>query len=159
MTLNRRYNSVITIRPAKFQEIGTLAGFQIRLAFETEAVSLNEDVVTTGIEALFNDPGKGVYFVAEQEGVIAGCFLITYEWSDWRNGTIWWLQSVYVSKPYRRQGIFRKMYDYLIEAIRHDAAIIGLRLYVEKSNSRAQGVYSSLGMNGDHYTVFEWMKT
>jgi ribosomal protein S18 acetylase RimI-like enzyme len=92
------------------------------------------------------------------DGIAIGCFLITYEWSDWRNGTVWWLQSVYVMPAHRQQGVFKKMYDHIIGSISGDPAVTGLRLYVDKSNSRAQNVYRSLGMNGDHYTVFEWMK-
>jgi GNAT superfamily N-acetyltransferase len=149
---------MISIRPAKSQDISAIADFQVRLAAETENMILSTDIVSTGIQALFNDPGKGVYYVAEVRDKIAGCFLITYEWSDWRNGMVWWLQSVFVSEPFRRQGVFRKMHEYIVDTIRKDPSILGLRLYVDKSNSQAQQVYRLLGMNGDHYTVFEWMK-
>lgn len=149
---------MISIRAAKKEEIPVIADFQIGLAEETENVRLNKDVLTTGIEALFADPSKGVYYVAGLEGKVIGCFLITYEWSDWRNGQVWWLQSVYVASSYRRLGVFSQMFAYLRKIISGDPNIIGLRLYVDKSNARAQNVYRSMGMNGDHYTVFEWMK-
>lgn len=149
---------MISIRPAKFQEISILSDFQVNLAAETENILLDKNLVSVGIEALFIDPAKGVYYIAETEGTMIGCFLITYEWSDWRNGMVWWLQSVYVQESHRRKGVFKKMHAYLIDTISKDPEIIGLRLYVDKSNDRAQEVYRSLGMNGDHYTVFEWMK-
>ena len=149
---------MISIRPAKFQEISIIAEFQVNMAAETEKILLDKNLVSVGIEALFTDPAKGVYYLAEEDGSAVGCFLITYEWSDWRNGMVWWLQSVYVQENHRRKGVFSTMYAYLVETISKDPQIIGLRLYVDKSNRRAQEVYSSLGMNGEHYTVFEWMK-
>lgn len=149
---------MITIRPAKVHDIPVIAEFQIRLAAETEDVPLDRALVSRGIQALFDDTSKGTYYLAQSGAKIVGCFLITFEWSDWRNAMIWWLQSVYVAESERKKGVFRKMHEYIIEAISSDASIAGLRLYVEKSNLRAQAVYKSLGMDGDHYTVFEWMK-
>ncbi len=110
------------------------------------------------IKAVFDDPGKGAYHVAVINDQVIGCFLITFEWSEWRNGTIWWLQSVYVDLRHRRQGVFRKMYNHIVRTIEEDTSILGLRLYVDKSNLRAQRVYGTLGMNGDHYTVYERFK-
>lgn len=149
---------MINIRLATREDAGRILDFQLRMARETEDISLDKLVVAQGINALFDDPAKGVYYVAEVAGTVAGCFLITFEWSDWRNGMIWWLQSLYVDINYRQQGIFKRMYDYIIQTIEGDSSISGLRLYVDKSNERAQHVYRSMGMNGDHYTVFEWMK-
>ena len=149
---------MITIRPSKREDIGKLVEFQLRLADETENVRLNEETVSAGMHALFDEPSRGTYYVAVSHAEIVGCFLITYEWSDWRNGMVWWLQSVYVAKNHRRQGVFKIMYDHLRQIISSDPGIIGLRLYVDKTNTRAQNVYASMGMNGDHYTVFEWMK-
>lgn len=148
---------MVSIRPSKPEDIKLLADFQLRLAAETESIELNREVASAGIKALFDDPGKGTYYVAVIASKIIGCYLITYEWSDWRNGMVWWLQSVYVLESHRQQGVFKHMYDHIIKTISQDPTIIGLRLYVDKSNSRAQKVYQSLGMNGDHYTVFEWM--
>jgi GNAT superfamily N-acetyltransferase len=146
------------IRPSIRADIKVLAEFQVRLADETENVHLHTEIVSAGMKALFDDPSKGTYYVAISHEKIVGCFLITYEWSDWRNGMVWWLQSVYVEKTHRQQGVFKHMYDHIKQLILNDPGIIGLRLYVDKSNSRAQKVYASIGMNGDHYTVFEWMK-
>jgi len=149
---------MISIRRAKLQDLQSIADFQLKLADETEGVTLDKNIVSKGVKALFDDPGKGVYYVADVDGETAGCFLITYEWSDWRNGVVWWLQSVYVAARFRKQGVFRKMHDHLLASIRRDPGVLGLRLYVDKTNIGAQRVYTSLAMNGDHYTVFEWMK-
>lgn len=149
---------MIAIRPATREDASAVLDFQMRLALETENISLDKLIVSKGIAALFDDPSRGTYYVAEHTGQVVGCFLITYEWSDWRNGTIWWLQSVYVDIRHRRTGVFKHMYDHIIRMISADPTVTGLRLYVEKSNDRAQQVYRSLGMNGDHYTVFEKMK-
>jgi ribosomal protein S18 acetylase RimI-like enzyme len=149
---------MLVIRQSTIKDLTTLASFQLQLAEESENMKLNKAIVTAGLQALFDDPSKGTYFVAEDGGTVCGCFLITFEWSDWRNGMIWWLQSVYVAATHRRQGVFKKMYDHIVESISRDPKIIGLRLYVDKTNARAQNVYQSMGMNGDHYTVFEWMK-
>ena len=150
---------MVTIRPAKRSDIPVLVDFQSRLALETENVMLDKYVVELGMEAMFDDPTKGQYFIAEYKGEIAGCHSITYEWSDWRNGMVWWLQSVYVAENYRKFGIFRQMFDNLQRIIAADPGIRGLRLYVDKTNLRAQAVYRSMGMNGEHYSVFEWMKS
>jgi ribosomal protein S18 acetylase RimI-like enzyme len=149
---------MITIRNANREDATNILEFQLMLARETEDISLDKLVVSQGIKAIFDDAAKGTYYVAESEGRIIGCFLITYEWSEWRNGNVWWMQLVYVDMRYRRRGVFKKMYDYLLESVSADPRILGLRLYVDKSNLRAQKVYGGLGMNGDHYTVYEWMK-
>jgi GNAT superfamily N-acetyltransferase len=128
------------------------------LAEESEGVKLEATVLQKGMLSMFSDASKGFYNVAEDEGEIVGCHMVTYEWSDWRNGWVYWLQSVYVRESHRNKGVFRIMYNNLTESIRTDPDVIGLRLYVDKSNSRAQQVYSAMGMNGEHYTVFEWMK-
>ena len=146
------------IRKAILKDLGVLADFQQRLAFESENIRLNEENLRAGLTALLTDATKGVYYLVEDDGSPVGCHLITYEWSDWRNGMVWWLQSVYVIDSHRKKGVFRKMYDNLINIIRNDAGIIGLRLYVDKTNHRAMKVYDTMGMNGDHYTVYEWMK-
>jgi ribosomal protein S18 acetylase RimI-like enzyme len=148
---------MIAIRPATRTDATCILDFQVMMAIETENIVLDKLIASKGIAALLDDPSKGVYYVAEVKGQVAGCFLITYEWSDWRNGVVWWLQSVYVDAPYRKLGVFRKMYDHIVGIISADPGVRGLRLYVDKSNERAQNVYRSLGMNGDHYTVFEWM--
>jgi ribosomal protein S18 acetylase RimI-like enzyme len=149
---------MISIRKSTPQDIGVLAAFQQALAAESENVNLDIPTVKKGLQALFDDPGKGVYYVAQLKGEIVGCHLITYEWSDWRNGMVWWLQSVYVLPAHRKSGVFRAMYDNLMNLISADPNLIGLRLYVDKTNQKAQHIYEAIGMNGDHYTVYEWMK-
>ncbi len=149
---------MITIRNANREDASNILEFQLRLARETEDVSLDKLVVSQGIKAIFDDPGKGAYYVAEWNGQVVGCFLITFEWSEWRNGNVWWMQSVYVDLLHRRRGIFKKMYDYLLQVVATEPRVLGLRLYVDKSNLRAQKVYGALGMDGEHYTVYEWMK-
>jgi ribosomal protein S18 acetylase RimI-like enzyme len=148
----------ISVRSATMTDIPLLAEFQRRLAIESENVTLDIATVTRGMQALFEDPSKGSYFIAEVDGVVAGCHMITYEWSDWRNGIVYWLQSVYVKEEFRKAGVFRKMFDVLKERIENDPAARGLRLYVDRTNTRAQKVYQAMGMNGDHYAVFEMMK-
>lgn len=146
------------VEKAVAHDIDTLIDFQQKLAFETEGVKLDSEELRKGIMTLLDDPTRGVYYVVRDGSSIVGCHLITYEWSDWRNGTILWLQSVYVRDSHRRKGIFKLMYDHLVTTIMYDDKLKGLRLYVDKSNERAIDVYRSIGMNGEHYTVFEWMK-
>jgi GNAT superfamily N-acetyltransferase len=148
----------IQIRKAERSDIPTLIDFQQRLAEESEGVKLEGSILEKGMNAMFDDPRKGFYNVALSGNEIVGCHMITYEWSDWRNGWAYWLQSVYVRESYRKHGVFKKMYEDLKHTVEKDAGIIGLRLYVDKSNARAQKVYAAMGMNGDHYTVYEWMK-
>lgn len=149
---------MIYVRPATREDAGKILDFQLLLAQETENIVLDKLVVTKGIKEVFDDAAKGQYYVAEIAGKVVSCLLITYEWSEWRNGNIWWLQSVYVDAAHRRAGVFRKMYDYLQQTVSADNSIAGLRLYVENNNTRAQKMYKSLGMDGDHYKVFEWIK-
>ncbi|TFH35851.1 MAG: N-acetyltransferase, partial [Bacteroidia bacterium] len=119
----------ITIRKAISAEAETIISFQRLMARETEGMELSYDIISSGVKAVFEDPGKGTYFVAEEKGIIVGSFLITPEWSDWRNCYIWWFQSVYVLTEHRRKGIFRLMYDTTRElAVQNGAG--GLRLYV-----------------------------
>ena len=153
------YSSVITIRPATLSDAATLVAFQMLMAQETEQMELEEAIVTLGVRAVLDDPGKGRYYIAEVDGQIAGNLLTMSEWSDWRNGTVLWIHSVYVAAPFRRRGVFRAMYDHLRGMVEADPSLRGLRLYVERDNRRAQQIYASLGMDGEHYRMFQWMKT
>ena len=148
---------MISIRKATSHDLPVLMDFQCKLALESENVVLDTTVLRQGMQALLNDPSKGFYYVAEDQGEIVGCHMITYEWSDWRNGVVWWMQSVYVKESHRKQGVFRKMYTNLMELIKQDKNVRGLRLYVDRSNTKAERTYEALGMNGEHYTVFERM--
>jgi RimJ/RimL family protein N-acetyltransferase len=148
----------IEIRRAVENDIPVLMDFQQRLAFETEGVKLDPDRLEKGMKVMFDGSSRGYYAVALAKNEIAGCYMITYEWSDWRNGWVYWLQSVYIKESFRNQGVFKQMFNGLLTKIQNTPEVIGLRLYVDKSNVRAQQVYTSMGMNGEHYTVYELMK-
>jgi GNAT superfamily N-acetyltransferase len=122
------------------------------MALETEHKTLDRDVLTRGTQAVFDDPRRGFYLIAELDGYSAGCLLITFEWSDWRNGDWWWFQSVYVTKAARRAGVFRALYAE-VEYRARAAGAVGLRLYVERDNERAQQTYLSLGMEEEPYRM------
>jgi GNAT superfamily N-acetyltransferase len=149
---------MITIRKAMKTDIPMLVNFQERMAFETEGISLDNAVLTAGVEALFAEPSRGNYFVAVDDDRVVASLLITYEWSDWRNKTIFWIQSVFVNPVHRRKGIYSQMFQHIKEIVTNDDAVGGIRLYVDRTNINAQQTYSALGMNGEHYQVFEWMK-
>jgi GNAT superfamily N-acetyltransferase len=147
---------MITIRKATPDDVPAIISFQQAMAMETEGVELQSDVITNGVMAVFRDPNKGQYYVAEDLGRVIASLMITYEWSDWRNANIWWFQSVYVIPEYRRKGVFRMMYGH-VKKEGMEYGIAGLRLYVESENVRAQKTYEAMGMNGSHYRTFEWM--
>ncbi len=148
---------MITIRKATRNDAPSIIGFQKAMAMETEGIDLKDDLITGGVMALFHDSGKGDYYVAEENGMLAASLMITYEWSDWRNSCVWWFQSVYVIPEYRRKGIFRMMYDHVKQEAMAQG-IAGLRLYVDSGNIPAQKTYEALGMNGVHYKMYEWME-
>jgi ribosomal protein S18 acetylase RimI-like enzyme len=132
-----------------------IADYNLRLAEETEALRLDPAVVAGGVTALLQDPAKGRYFVAEAEGQVIGQLMITYEWSDWRNGNLWWIQSVYVPPEFRRLGVFRRLYDHLLNLARQQRDVRAIRLYVHGENDRARKSYERLGMSRTHYEIFE----
>ena len=145
-------------RDATPHDAATIIDFQLAMARETENVSLDRAILTRGVHAVFDHPAHGRYFVAEEGGRVAGSLLITYEWSDWRNGVVWWIQSVYVRPEMRGRRIYAGLYDHVKSIASSDERVRGIRLYVDRRNTVAQEVYRRLGMNGDHYLVFEWMK-
>jgi GNAT superfamily N-acetyltransferase len=148
---------MISIRKAKPEDADAIIDFQLKMAWETEKMTLPAETVTKGVHAVFANPALGQYWVAEDEGHVAASLLITYEWSDWRNTNVWWFQSVYVIPSHRRRGIFRSMYMH-IKAEAERTGVAGLRLYVETNNSGAQNTYEALGMKREHYEMYEWMK-
>jgi|SRR6266850_2383655 len=148
----------IRIRDAAVTDALPIVEFQRAMARETESIELDAAVVTRGVHAVFDHPSRGRYFVAEAGGDVVASLLITYEWSDWRNGNVWWIQSVYVRPAFRRRGIYARMYEHVQAIADRDANIRGIRLYVDRRNTPAQDVYRRCGMNGEHYLVFEWMK-
>lgn len=146
----------IHIRYAEETDASILAGFQLKMAEETEGLQLEEEVVADGVIQLIRDRNKGFYLVAENDnGDVAGCLIITYEWSDWRNGWIWWIGSLYVEISFRRQGIFRLLLNKVIE-LGGQHEVKALRLYVDKENELAQNVYLRNGFRSSNYALFEY---
>jgi GNAT superfamily N-acetyltransferase len=145
----------ILIRRATLADAKTIAEHNIAMALETESLQLDPGRVLPGVQAVLGDSGKGFYFVAESDGQIAGQLMVTFEWSDWRNGTFWWVQSVYVRPASRRQGVYRRLYKRLREEAESRPDVCGLRLYVSSENRAAQQVYSNLGMHAAHYQMYE----
>jgi GNAT superfamily N-acetyltransferase len=143
------------IRAAERRDVAALVAYNLALAWETEQKRLDPATVKAGVEALLSDPQRGFYTVAEVEGQVVGQVLITFEWSDWRNGWFWWLQSVYVQPAFRRRGVFRALVEHLEERARREGQVVGLRLYVERENRAAQAVYAALGLQPTTYGVLE----
>jgi ribosomal protein S18 acetylase RimI-like enzyme len=144
-----------TVRRAGFADAAVIAEFNRLLALESEKVVLDPVKLAAGVAAVLADPAKGLYFVAEQDGQIVGQLGITSEYSDWRNGWQWWIQSVYVQPEYRRRGVFRALYAHVERLATEDAEVVGLRLYVEHENHSARQTYRSLGMKQTGYVVME----
>ncbi|HEX8172170.1 MAG TPA: GNAT family N-acetyltransferase [Thermoanaerobaculia bacterium] len=148
----------VSYRDAERRDAPRIIEFQLAMARETEQLELDREVLERGVAAVFDDPSHGRYYVAEADGRIIASLMITYEWSDWRNGMVWWIQSVYVVPEFRRRGIYAGLYAHVKQLIDGQPSVRGLRLYVDERNRTAQQVYARLGMNGEHYRVFEWMK-
>jgi len=148
---------MISIRPAKAEDAKYIIDFQQKMAMETENVRLDSDVLSEGLKRLFDDPDKGKYYVAQEDNEVIGCLMTTYEWSEWRCGNVLWIQSVYIKPAHRSKGVFKKMYEYIQGLVTPESGYRGIRLYVDKTNVAAQKVYEKLGMNGEHYQVYEWM--
>ena len=149
-------NLTLNIRAAGVEDLDALVAGNLALAEESEHLRLDADTLRQGILTLLESRAPGRYWVAEFEGRVVGQLLVTFEWSDWRNRMVWWIQSVYVVTDMRGRGVLRTLY----EAARREAFASGaggLRLYVDTTNARAQAAYTALGMNGDHYRVFEDM--
>jgi GNAT superfamily N-acetyltransferase len=144
----------IVIRAAERSDLPRLVQWNAAMAWETEQKALDPAVLERGVAAVFDEPRRGFYLVAELDGVASGCLLVTYEWSDWRAGDFWWIQSVYVVAQGRRAGVFRSLYADVEQRARK-ARSVGLRLYVETENERAQSTYAGLGMSRCHYFMYE----
>src|SRR5262249_24668383 len=145
-----------SVRPATPVDLHFITEANRALAIESEGVQLDVDTLRAGVEAVLDARAPGRYWIAEHDGRSVGQLLITFEWSDWRNRVVWWIQSVYVVPSARRHGVFRVLYAH-VEREAHAAGAAGLRLYVDVTNTRAQAVYEAMGMNGGHYRVFESM--
>ena len=145
----------VVIRSARPADAPVIAEFNCRLARESEGTELEPPVVAEGVAALLADPGKGNYFVACDGEEILGQLAITFEWSDWRNGWFWWIQSVYILPKYRGKSIYSQLYDFVKRQASMQGNVCGFRLYVEKENEHAQAVYKKLGMEETYYLMFE----
>lgn len=154
--MNTAENPVI--RLAGIEDLDFISASQVNMALETEQMHLDLATVSLGVNAVLSDPQKGFYCIAEMGKERAGCLLITPEWSDWRNAWIWWIQSVYVKPDYRKSGVFSAMYNYIKLLVLQRADVSGIRLYVDNTNTSAREVYTRIGMNGEHYRTFEWIK-
>ena len=150
----------IIVRKATPADAGVIADFNLALAWETEHLRLEADRVRAGVKALLAEPARGTYYIAEavsHSGAreIAGQLLITYEWSDWRNGNFWWVQSVYVANAARKTGVFRTLFEHVRSEARSREDVCGLRLYVDGNNTKAFQAYERMGMTLTNYQIFE----
>ncbi len=145
------------IRPATSDDVELIVEYNLRMALETEGKQLSRVLLTAGVRAVLTDSNRGCYFLAVEAEQVIGQLMITTEWSDWRNGQIWWIQSVFVEPKHRRRGVFRSLYRHVEGAARATPGVVGLRLYVEHNNVLAHQVYESLGMRHAGYLVFETM--
>jgi len=143
------------IREAVESDVDDLVAFNQAMALETEKKRLDQNVLRPGVAAVFTDPYKGFYVVAAENSRIVGGLMVTYEWSDWRNGWFWWIQSVYILPEARGKGIYSKMYDFVKQKAGRYGNVCGFRLYVEKDNSHAQKVYDAVGMELSYYLMYE----
>ena len=145
----------INIRVANHSDVSLLVNFNQLMAWETEQIKLDNIILSKGVSALIADDNKGFYLVAEQNKVVVGSLMVTTEWSDWRNAVFWWVQSVYISPDFRRQGIYAQLYGQVKILAEQQHNVCGFRLYVEKENIIAQKTYESLGMQQSHYLMYE----
>jgi len=146
--------SSLLIRAATATDMPALLAWNTAMAWETEHKRLDPVVLERGIAGVFEQPRRGFYLVAERDSIAVGSLLVTYEWSDWRCGDFWWIQSVYVTPDARRGGVFRALYANVEQRARI-AGAVGLRLYVETENQSAQATYADLGMQRCHYWMYE----
>lgn len=151
----KRESDAIAIRTARPEDADTIVNFNCAMARESEGRALPRATAVVGARRVLEDASLGQYFVAEAAGRIVGQLLITYEWSDWRNGLFWWIQSVYVESAQRGRGVYRRLHEHVERLARQTAGVCGLRLYVERSNAGAQAVYQRLGMQRTAYDLFE----
>ena len=145
----------VTVRPATFADLDTIVDFNLAMARESEDKGLDPARLRRGVTSLLQTAGDGFYLMADVGGKPAGSLMVTYEWSDWRDGRFWWIQSVYVAPEQRRQGVYRAMHDRVRTLAHEDGRACGIRLYVERENSGAMATYEALGMVQTHYRLYE----
>lgn len=143
----------LTIRQANPTDVETIVRFNMAMAHETEGKQLDVEVLHRGVMAGIADAHKGVYWLVEVDGNVDGQALVTYEWSDWRDGWFWWIQSVYVEPSARRRGLFRALFSHVQTEAKQQPDVIGIRLYVETENQVAQSTYLDLGMELEPYNM------
>jgi len=146
------------VRRALDGDIPSIVRFNLSMALETESLVLEPDIIQKGVETVFRENSHGFYIVCEVEEQVQACLMITYEWSDWRNGLFWWIQSVYVEKDFRKKGLYKLMYSFIKSLTDKNDGIAGVRLYVDDDNRKAQNVYKKLGMLKTNYQLFEYSK-
>tara|TARA_Y100001933_G_scaffold216303_3_gene223361 strand:- start:521 stop:979 length:459 start_codon:yes stop_codon:yes gene_type:complete len=145
----------VRVRPARPEDAALIVEFNRAMAEESEDKGLDLDVLKRGVDYLLSHPADGFYLMAERDGATAGSLMVTYEWSDWRAGRFWWIQSVYVLPEHRRHGVYRAMHAHVRERAAADPEACGLRLYVEHENTGAMATYRALGMTETHYRLYE----
>ncbi len=146
------------VRRATPDELSLIVDFQVEMARESEGATLDRAALTQGVRAVLNGSVPAEYWIAESEDGPVGMLMTVPEWSDWRNGTVVWIHSVYVRPEARRHRVFSTLYEHFRRQVEQSAELVGLRLYVDQGNARAQRVYESLGMTREHYYLYEWMK-
>ena len=147
--------SQTTIRTATVADVETVVANNAAMAMETEGRRLDPETLRTGVARVLSDPTRGVYYLAEIDGRVVGQLLITREWSDWRDGWFWWIQSVFVVPEARRTGVYRVLHEHVVAEARRAADVCGIRLYTEQANTRAQQVYERMGMQRSAYVMYE----
>ena len=145
----------VSVRRAVRADAGAIASFNARMAVETEGIDLAAEIARAGAEAVFDDPSRGFYLVAEEGGAVVGSLMITYEWSDWSNADYWWIQSVYVDPGHRRRGVYRSLHDAAVAMAREAGNVRALKLYVYEENRQAKATYEALGMERAHHAIYE----
>lgn len=148
-------SSTIHVRRATLEDLTLLVDGNLTMARVTENKRLDRETLTQGVKAALEDASKGVYFVAELDGTPAGQLMLTKEWSDWRNGCFWWIQSVFVQEFARRRGVYRALHDHVVQSAREEGGVCGIRLYVERDNRVAANTYAALGMTTCDYNIME----
>jgi ribosomal protein S18 acetylase RimI-like enzyme len=143
------------IRQASIQDCRIIADFNTAMALETENKHLDRNVILNGVQRLMHHPEMGFYTVGENDSGVCGSLMITFEWTDWRNGLFWWIQSVYVAPVERRKGLFKAMNEHVIQSAHNNPDVRGIRLYVEKNNHTACRTYLSSGMHETNYRLYE----
>lgn len=146
------------VKKAGPEHISIIVDFQLKMAHETESITLDQSLLTKGVGQVFSDPTKGFYIIVEDDGKQIASVLLTPEWSDWRNSTFLWIQSLYVLPTYRKKGIFRKIYNFVRTMVNSTDEYAGIKLYVDENNNIAQKAYTKVGMDESHYRLFEWYK-